>query len=177
MQKVACCLGVSAKSHVLSSRQYKSHVPSGISTKSHVLSGISAKSHVLSGTSAKSHVLSGISAKGHVLSGISAKSHVLSGISHVLITKKYSCGRRGGFELETDGFRMVFNDFLPAGEIKKSKGPPDSSRPASISTKSHVLSGISIRTDWHKYKKSRSVWHRCEKSRTVWHKCKRSRNV
>ena len=117
-----------------------------ISTKSHVLYGINAKSHVLSGTSAKSHVLSGISAKSHVLSGISAKSHVLSGISHVLITKKYSCGRRGGFELETDGFRMVFNDFLPAGEIKKSKGPPDSSRPASMSTKSHVLSGISTKS-------------------------------
>ncbi len=80
------------------------------------------------------------------MTGISAKSHVLSGISHVLITKKYSCGRRGGFELETDGFRMVFNDFWPAGEIQKSKGPPDSSRPASMSTKSHVLSGISTKS-------------------------------
>ena len=76
--------------------------------KSNVLSGTGAKSHVLSGISAKGHVLSGISAKSHVLSGISAKSHVLSGISHVLITKKYSSGRCGGFELETDGFRMVF---------------------------------------------------------------------
>ena len=101
------------------------------------------KSNVLSGIS---HVLSGTSAKSHVLSGISAKSHVLSGISHILITMKYSCGRRGGFELKTDGFRIVFNDFLPAGKIKKSKGPPDSSQPASMSTKSHVLSGISTKS-------------------------------
>ena len=43
-------------------------------------------------------------------------------------------------------FEWFSNDFLPAGKIKKSKGPPDSSRPASMSTKSHVLSGINAKS-------------------------------
>ena len=96
--------GICAKSHALSDTSY---VLTGIGPKSHVLFGNNGKA-TLSGKSEESHVWSGTSPKGRALAGISAQSHVLSGIFHARITQKYSCGRRGGFETETDGFRMAF---------------------------------------------------------------------